>query len=468
MNFVKRAALSLLVRRGRSALLLAVFTVICTLVFSGLVLKNAASASAAAAERKVGSVVTLQWDEEKALKDGGAGALGSLPANAVLGTGKADALGKSPLVNGYNYLLDDGTVPKNVTAVHKGQVPANIPSYMDAGMFPLEGVRDSSQLDPFSSGKDRIVAGRGITAADSGRDVVLVDQRLAQLNKLKVGDTMTLTSADGKNPRPFQIVGIYTDPTTSSSKGWLPPQAEPGNLLYAPVAALGRLSADERNGSGMTINSATYHLYDPGTLDEFRRQATAAGLDMNVFELTANSTLYQQLAGPINNVASFATLAVWLIGIAGAALLSLLIALGMRERRTEMGVLLSMGERKWRLLGQHLAEAVALGALAVGLSVAIGHAVSQQIGDTLLNREVAAAPKAQQQAGAGGGAGQTSASPAGTGASVSPVSTIHVAIRAADITAIAGIGVGIGLLATALPGLGILRLNPRTILMKGE
>jgi putative ABC transport system permease protein len=48
------------------------------------------------------------------------------------------------------------------------------------------------------------------------------------------------------------------------------------------------------------------------------------------------------------------------------------------------------------------------------------------------------------------------------------VSTIHVAIRASDITDIAGIGAGIGLLATAVPGLGILRLNPRMILLKGE
>ncbi|MEU2591394.1 hypothetical protein ABZ630_11240, partial [Streptomyces albidoflavus] len=41
-------------------------------------------------------------------------------------------------------------------------------------------------------------------------------------------------------------------------------------------------------------------------------------------------------------------------------------------------------------------------------------------------------------------------------------------VRLADLGKVAGIGLGISVVATALPGIGVLRLHPRSILASGE
>ncbi|CKJ22871.1 transmembrane protein Vexp3 [Streptococcus pneumoniae] len=82
---------------------------------------------------------------------------------------------------------------------------------------------------------------------------------------------------------------------------------------------------------------------------------------------------------------------IYIVSIAGAIILGLIIMLSIKGRRKEMGILLSIGEKKWKLMAQFVVEVVCVAILAFGLSITTGAKVSQYIGDNLLSNEIATA-----------------------------------------------------------------------------
>ncbi|MBB5870320.1 putative ABC transport system permease protein [Allocatelliglobosispora scoriae] len=433
------------------------FVTICTLVMGGLLVQRAADAAATAAKGRVGAQATLQWDMDKAFANGGFG--GTLPDNARLSTTAADKIGTSDLVRGYNYTLENASA-SDLKPASTIPPPSGLPADMrDDRVLPLHGVRDTEQLRDFRDGQFTIVEGRGLTGADKDRDVVVVEERLAQANRLKVGGKVKLGTAGGGNLREFEVVGVYRNPA-QSPKQWASPQSDPGNLMYVPLDALGRLNPEEKLDGGMRINEAVYTLKDPAQLDALRKQATAAGLDMNVFGLTVNDKQYQQLIGPIQNVASFARVTVGLVGVAGAAIVSLLIALWLRERRRELGVLLAMGERRWRLVAQQITEVLAIATVALAGATALGGLLAQPVTDALLGRQLADVPPPTVPI---PGRAGVDLEPA-----LAPIDKLDVLLGVGDIVSVGLIGLLIALIAVAVPAFRIVGLQPREILTKGE
>ncbi|GIG56587.1 putative ABC transporter permease YclI [Longispora fulva] len=487
VNFVKRAGLSLVARKAKSLIMLGLFLVIFTLVLAGFLLQSATRQSAANTKAKVGADISLYFDFEKAMAKANGG-MPQISGKDSLSTAKVDALGKSPLVRGYNYSLESSSAPpEGVKLVEGGGKPpeglhmataagGDSAGPVDMNTLSLSGARDLGLTDEFGKGRHTLVEGRAPTMKDDGSNVALVEERLAKKNTLKVGGKLTLRSADGKHSAEFEIIGVYRDPTALTDS-WMPPSMLPGNKVYVPFGALATLNPATLVDGQPQVQTAKYTLKDPERFAQFQQAAKAAGIDLEVFKLDNNDRLYNDLVGPIQGIASFAGVAVWLVSIAGAAILGLIVTLAIRDRRQELGILLSLGERKWKLVGQHLVEVVAVAVLALGFSVLVGQALSQYAGSALLDREVAAAKKANQNGMAGGAVtvggttGAVSAVRIGSpveSESMKPVDRISVRLEAAEVGRVAGVGLGIALLATVLPGLAVLKLNPRTILMKGE
>ncbi|MER7048597.1 FtsX-like permease family protein [Streptomyces jumonjinensis] len=189
--------------------------------------------------------------------------------------------------------------------------------------------------------------------------------------------------------------------------------------------------------------------------------------------MTVNDKQYKQLVGPITRTADFATVTVWIVALAGTVILALIVASSLRERRKELGILLSLGEKKPKLLGQHLVEVVACAVIAVGLASAGSQFLSQTIGDRLLAGEVSSAedtaanadngPDPSAVTGAGGATPLTEDAP-----EVEPIDSLDVRLGTADIAKVGATGLGIAALATLIPGARVLRLDPRDILTKGD
>ncbi|MFJ1582452.1 ABC transporter permease [Streptomyces sp. NPDC088197] len=458
MNFVKRAGLSLWSRKGKTLITLGTFLVVSAMVLGGVLIKSGTARATEAARQRLGAEVTLGADMDAPFT-------GQAP---TIGADVVDRIGASPLVEKYTYNSFDGTRLLNGARTATGKPLA--PDY-PANSTLAFGVLDSTLMPHFSDGTWTLLSGRPITAADREDDSVLVEERLAKKNGLAPGGTLTLGENDpnGKRKAVFTVKGVYRDPsdTVDSEYG-----IAPGDRLIVPAAALSRLNSDGSGGAPQ-LQRATFRLKDPATYDAFRAQAErTAGDALHGLAFDLNDKALRQMTGPLRSITSSATAAMWLIGVAGALVLGLLATLAVRQRQREFGVLLAMGERKWKLVAQQAVEITVAAALAVGLSALFAQSLTQKAGDSLLSGEAASAqrkidawqPPPPGSTGLKEGIDMNDKPVEGA----VPIDSITVRLSPSDLATVAGVGLGIGLLATAVPGAAVLRLTPRTILTKGK
>jgi putative ABC transport system permease protein len=459
MNFVKRAGLSLWARKGRTLITLSAFLVISVMVLAGVLISDATAQAEQDAKRSVGAEVNLTMDIDQLVGGGG------MQAPRV-DAATVDRLGALPQVQKYTYSMWDRAILKGkYTLVGGGPIDP-----MGPGGTVGTGVLDTSLLPDFRSGKFTLLSGEHLTAADKDTKQLLIEERLAKQNGLKVGDKITLTGNDEKTTADFTVAGIYRDPRPTTEPD---PQYEinPANMLYGAVGGLSALSSD---GNGpLQVGKATFLLKDADVQAAFKDEAKrVTGSALDGFKLDANDKAIQQMTGPLKSIRSTATLAMWLMATAGAAVLALLANLAVKQRRTEYGVLLAMGEKKSNLIAQQALETVLVAAVAIGLSSMFAPSLTQSAGQALLGQEATAAQKKLDswQAPPPGSTGLG----AGTDwddkpvENADPIGKIAVALDPADLATVGGIGLGIALLATAVPAGAVLRLSPRTILTKGK
>ncbi|MDA2519852.1 ABC transporter permease [Bacillus cereus] len=447
MNFIKRSFLSLKSRKGKSLILLAIFLVVINLVFAGFTIQSASSKATDLARQQLGANVNLKIDINKYINSNqNTGGARMVPA---IEEKEADKLKNSKYLDHYNYLKSANAELKELHYVESlGGAQSFGPN--NNLNFTLQGVRDFSLLEAAQDRKLKLVEGKGITPKTVGKNVAMIEKRLAEKNNLKVGDKLQIGEVMDQEltTKELEIIGIYESKEEVSSFGGQSfALLEPANQIYVPYSVMN------------SLENAMYSLKDPKDIDAFKEEAKKLGLP-DYYELDAQDMVYKQMIGPIENIASFSKIIVIIASIAGATILGLIIMLSIKERRKEMGILLSIGEKKWKLMGQLLVEIICIAILAFGLSLSTGEKISQKIGDNLLSSEIAKNEDKPEDPIA-----LLSGNPA---AEVDPVDNIDVSISTEDLGGIGGIGLGIAMLATLLPALSILRLNPKQILLKDE
>ncbi|PEC94360.1 permease [Bacillus thuringiensis] len=450
MNFIKRSFLSLQSRKGKSLILLAIFLVVTNLVFAGFTIQSASSKATDLARQQLGADINLRIDINKYLEEQNnnqnANEARKVPS---IEKKEADKLKNSKYLDHYNYLKSAIAELKELQNVEPSGGAQSFGPNNNLN-FTLQGVRDFFSLEAAQDKKLKLIEGEGITSKTIGKNVAMIEKKLAEKNNLKLGDKLQIGEVmdEELTTKELEIIGIYESKEEAPSFGGQSfALLEPANQIYVPYSVMN------------SLENAIYSLKDPKDIDAFKEEAKKLGLPA-YYELDAQDNVYKQMIGPIENIASFLKTIVIMVSIVGATILGLIIMLSIKERRKEMGILLSIGEKKWKLMGQLLVEVLCIAVLAFGLSLATGEKVSQKVGDNLLSSEIAKNEDKPEDPIA-----KLSGNPA---ADVDPVDNIDVSISTEDLGKVGGIGLGIAMLGTILPALSILRLNPKQILLKDE
>ena len=336
--------------------------------------------------------------------------------------------------------------------------------------FQISGVSATAQNSTFSDGTAKITDGEGIDDSDKGTNNVVIDSTLAEANDLTVGDTFTITSTEDEDTTyEMTVKGIYESSETSSSMGMKFNFMNPSNTLYTSYTF-----ANELNGTSddNTIDSAVYTLSDPDEMDKFLEEAEKL-IDTDTFSLQSNDSMYQSMLEPLNNVASFSKNVVLLVAVAGIIILTLIIMITIRERRHELGVLLSLGESRSKIILQLFTEVAICMILALGVASISGNVVANAVGQQLLDQQTETTTQNQQAPGGGQmpGNGQGGQRGGQQGNMNNPfavsdqVSELEINVKPTQLGLLAGVAFGISLLSVFLASIGILRLNPRKILL---
>ncbi len=477
MNFIKRAYWSVTARKGKSLILLVVLAVISVFVLTGLTIQTAAEESSNLARQELGGDVTLTVDRQSLVENGGEERRRQAMFQPIpIDIEDAESLVGSDYVEGYNFYSTTSAMAADFTAIGaeeeedstteedqgQGSMPGRMGGSMNADL-DVQGVLYSDAATSFMDGQSEMVEGEHLTADDAGEMVTLVEENLASENGWSIGDEISISSVETEETVTLEIKGIY------STNAEIPPQAErmlsmnPYNSIYVPIEAANQLKGEEG-----IINQAIYYMNDPLNIDAFMEEAkNESTIDFDTFILNSNDQLYQQMMGPIENVSSFSNKIVLLVTIAGSIILGLIVMMTIRERKYEMGVLLAIGEKRKKLVGQFLVEILMVAVLAMGLSLVTGSYVAEAVGNQLLEQELTASEESNEPQSFTNRRGMMGAMGPGGMIQTQDVQTIEelaIGVTAENIIMMVGIGLLVILFSTLVPALSVLRMNPKAIL----
>lgn len=504
MNFIKRGLLSLWAKKGRTLLLCAVFSAILIFVLAGLTIKSAAEKATENAQNSLGATVTLTASRE-VMFGGGQNDTSTSDSSSTDSTSErreftstpvkvSDAEKIAALDNVKSYVLvtsgtataGDGIEPitssdttsSSSTADSSQQGPGGMGrggmgGKMQTGDFTITGVSSSANYSSFSDGTATLEDGEALTADDAGTNNVLIEETLAESNGLSVGDTFKLTNSDGENEVTVTVKGIYSTTESASGIAAQVSMLNPVNTIYSYYTLANTLSG---NTDEDTVDSAIYTLSEPSKVTAFTKAAEKV-IDTDTYDLTTDDQLYQSMITPLENVSSFAKNIVILVAVAGIIILTLIVMLTIRERRYEIGVLLSMGESRAKMIFQFFTEMFVTMLIALVIATFTGNIVGNVVGNQLLSQETTTSQTdTQTQQGANNQQGNQNGGPGGGGGGQmggfntavqgsTEIDDLNITVQPKEVAILAGLGLVISFFSILLSSFGILRLNPKKILI---
>ncbi|MCW6095099.1 ABC transporter permease [Clostridium sporogenes] len=487
MNFLKRAMLSISKKKIKSLILFVVLLIIANMVLVGLSIQTATKKSTELAREKLGSDVTLRVNEQKFMEQRRNNKEEGSSSRPSLTTDIADTLKDNEHVTQYNYISSSFGLAKNFENVKNEDSSDDTNSEeKPKGMFKMggsdvttmpeisfSGTIATNLLSDFKNGDSKITEGRGITKDDAGKNVAVIEKNLAKENSLKVGSKIQVASVDENTTLELEVVGIYevnSDENTNDNRNM--DFLNPYNKIYMPYDVVSKVSTGD-NTNSKNITSAVYFMDNADNIESFKEYAKNKKIDLEAYTLDANDQLYTQMVGPIENVGSFSKTLVATVSIAGAMILVLIIALSLKDRKYEIGVLLSLGESKFKVISQLVVEVLLVASIAFATSAFTGNLAANKIGDTLLANEIEVTESSSAQENQNfGGRGTMVVGPGRMNSNAiknaDVVKDMDVSITSKDLEKLAGIGLLIVIASAAIPTISVLRFSPKTILSKRE
>ena len=331
-------------------------------------------------------------------------------------------------------------------------------------------------LDSFTNNNYKLTKGRLLTTKDQNTNNCVIETNLASDNDLSVGDTFTITTTinDETIIQELIIVGIYEIQSTNEIGS--AHFNNPVNTIYTDLSIGQTLT-----GSSENITSAIYYLDDPENAEAFVELAKKkSDIDFDTFSLDANNRLYQQNASSLESMQSFAKMFVWIVVIAGSAILCLILALTIRNRYYEIGVLLSLGQSKVKIIAQQLIEVGLIAVVAFVISLGTGQLTSHYMGNMLesssssnvmqIDQKDDQPNDNQNQSDSNQQKNNTQTKENFLGNMIQGPSNqeLDVSITGENVIQLAGVTAAICIVSIAVPAAYVLRLTPRQILSRKE
>lgn len=475
---IKNALLSLKKNIGKTILLFVIIVVITNLVIAGLSIQSATQKSMDQIRSSLGNDVTLSVDFRNMMKNREPGE--AVSNETSLTTTMADSLKDLKYVESYNYQISTSADSDSISAVEtesdnsNNQQDTNKPNDQpkqasNQGDFTISANTTMEYLDSFTNSNYTLTDGRLLTSDDANTNNCVIETNLASDNDLSVGDTFTITTIvnDETIIQELTIVGIYEIQSINEIGG--AHFNNPVNTIYTDLSVGQTLT-----GSSENITSAIYYLDDPENAKAFVELAKKkSDIDFDTFSLDANNLLYQQNTSSLESMQSFAKMFVWIVVIAGSAILCLILALTIRNRYYEIGVLLSLGQSKVKIIAQQLIEIGLITVVAFVISLGTGQLTSHYMGNML---ESSSSLNVMQMDQKGDQPNdnqqktnkQTKENFLGNMMQGPSNQELDVSITGENVVQLAGVTAAICIVSIAVPAAYVLRLTPRQILSRKE
>lgn len=346
---------------------------------------------------------------------------------------------------------------------------------------------------------------------DNGSNVVLISSALASQNGLKVGDKVKFMCegyySDLKLAgvtydditMELEIIGIFDhySPVTPDNPqyDYLAPYENLDNMVLMPGTTLNlaKLDASLKVWDYYATNEPDYEYYqnpdnkpskekvldadlydvtlllnDPLVVDDFVKDYEGKVGEFK--KITADNEEFEKLSKPLDTLTDYATFIIWLVVINAIVIITLVTALTLKTREYEIGVLLSIGATKFKVVLQFFVELALVAIVGFTLAVGSGAAISNKVGAALLENQIQSAGLNEEDE-YDYYSNYTSVWDSDYTTEVSLEDILEeydVTVSPIIIVEIYVVGLAIVFISVIIPSIMIMRFNPKKILMNQQ
>lgn len=452
MDVLKRAWLYITRKKKKSIIMLFILFTVSTAILSCISIKKATQISKNNATKGLANFFNLETNIGYTQKRG-------------LSRKVIEDILKIKDVKKYNALIAGGGDIEGIKKVKSNKTtPYNYEGLEKT--FQLTGNEYTESDLKFVNHMLKLVKGRHIKRGDKNK--VLIHKSLAELNNLKIGDKLTINRMSetdyyaipgkGKNQMVLEIVGIFDNGTKELEREGNPIEIIENNLLCDNSAIKEFYEyADDDD----LYYFASFYTDKNTNIDSVISKVKKLPLNWNDMRINKSGDIFLALTQSFETMDKFVNMI--LIGsiVISGVILSLILTFWIQGRIHETGILLSIGVSKFKIIAQYIVELLIISVLAFSLSYFSGQLISQNIGDSLMQK---AANETVQELKYGGGMqlGNDPESKMLTHTS----KDIEVKITPKEIIYVWVIGSGIVIASVAISSASIIRLKPKEILSK--
>lgn len=253
----------------------------------------------------------------------------------------------------------------------------------------LISLTNSNYHSLFSSGGFKLTNGSHITSSDSENEIAIISKQLADENNLRLGDTITISVSTFSQSFgvPLKITGFYEyigDIASSPSN----PANDLVNYIFVPSDTL-KSSPNLYYG----MNQLTLYLKDPSLIEEFKEEinkkleetlSRRARISFD-YEYIWNEEWFNIIGKPVQAVNNLTTSMVIIIAIGTYMVILLISTLVLAEKKREIGIYLSMGKSKIKVIFQIVAEQMFIILLSFLIAGGVSLFTSENISKAFMN-----------------------------------------------------------------------------------
>lgn len=251
----------------------------------------------------------------------------------------------------------------------------------------------------------------------------MISSKVAEENGVSVGDQMIIDNSSydysGPNEKkklftidiPVKIIGIF-EPTAIEMKDTKEEQNENSqqlinqqmmsteqlNTIYMTndevddvnkqlVEKYGQTSSEEVEEAEIENSYVPiYVLKSPDDVEAFKQEVET--LLPEYYIVKANADQYDKVGGSMKKMAKISNYVVIIAIIAALLIISLVVLLFMRDRKHELGIYLSLGDKRSHVVGQIVIEMLLISGIALVLSLITGNFLGKAVSESLLNSDI--------------------------------------------------------------------------------
>ena len=237
-----------------------------------------------------------------------------------------------------------------------------------------------------NTGVFTLIKGRHIEKDD--REKIIIHEELAQKNNLELNDKIRLELFDLNNNEikteyEFEIIGIFSGKKQEKYTGMTSDFSE--NMVFIDYeSSQAALNKAENN---KVVNKLEIISDSSKDTNIVLNKIKEIKIDWSKFNIEKNDDVYEETLESVEGIKHIIKVMTYLIMTGGIIVLSLILILWLRERIYEIGILLSIGISKAKIIAQFIFELIFISLPSILASLFLGNVILNQIIGGFINSD---------------------------------------------------------------------------------